>query len=135
MITDVSIKSKRAIFAIKRKIKLLELPIKVTLNIFVTLITPILLYGSEVWGPFTIFDYNSWDISCIERVHTQFLKQILCCAFQSSNDMIRAEIGNRPLIISVITRYLSFIQNIQEKKAAMCFDEFDFERESSISPN
>ena len=49
--------------------------------------------------------------------------------------MIRAEIGNRPLIISVITRYLSFIQNIQEKKAAMCFDEFDFERESSISPN
>ena len=43
------------------------------------IIKPILLYGSEVWGPYTGFDYTTWDRSKTEMTHTQFLKRALGC--------------------------------------------------------
>ena len=96
---DLSIKAKRVIYALNRKTKISRYPIKLALKLFDTLIKPILLYGAEVWGPYTDFDYIKWESSKIEMMHTQFLKRAIGCNFQSSNIMTRAELGVRPLLV------------------------------------
>ena len=60
-IDALSVKANRAVFAIKSKVKLTQLPMKLAIKIFKSQIVPILLYGSEVWGPYINFDYISWD--------------------------------------------------------------------------
>ena len=92
-IDDLSVKANLAVFAIKSKIKLSQLPMKLAIKIFNTQIVPILLYGSEVWGPYMNFDYTSWDQSRTERIQTQFIKQVLGCNFQTPNNMARADSG------------------------------------------
>ena len=42
------------------------------------------------------YNFNNWDRTKIERVHTQFLKRILGCNIQTSNNMIRADTGVGP---------------------------------------
>ena len=135
MTNDLSIKANRVIFAIKRKVKLSKLPMKLALRIFNSQILPILLYGSEVWGPYMNFTYETWDNFNIERVHTQFLKQVLGCAFQTSNNMMRADVGSRPLINTLIKRYISFTKSIQARNSALCHDAIIFEIQNSESPN
>ena len=90
-INALSIKANRAVFAIKNNMKLSQLPLKLAKKIFQSQIVPILLYGSEIWGPYMNFDYATWDKNKIERVQTQFLKQILGCNYQTSNNMVRAD--------------------------------------------
>ena len=47
-------KAPRALNAIKRTVYNFQIPIKIRLNIFDSVIQPIVLYGSEVWGPLSI---------------------------------------------------------------------------------
>ena len=55
---DLSIKAKRVIYTLNSKTKISRFPIKLALKLFDVLIKPILLYGAEVWGPYTNFDYS-----------------------------------------------------------------------------
>ena len=73
---DLSIKANRAIYTLNTKIKISRFPTKVALKLFNTLIKPILLYGSGVWGPYIGFDYITWDRSKTEMTHTQILKSL-----------------------------------------------------------
>ena len=54
-------KATRALYALRAKVNINNLPIKVALKLFDATIKPVLLYGSEVWEPF--LDHNSikWD--------------------------------------------------------------------------
>ena len=108
---DLSIKAKRAIFALNNKIKLSLLPTRLALKIFMTQISPILLYGCEVWGPYLNYDYYSWENSETEKVFTQFIKRILGCAIQSANLMVRSEVGTRPLLSNIIRRSILYIKS------------------------
>ena len=90
---DLSIKANRAIYSLNTKIKLSRLPIKLMLKVFNAQIKPILLYGSEVWGPYMDFDYITWDRNKIEMTHNQFLKRALGCNFHTSNLMTRGRWG------------------------------------------
>ena len=58
-----------AMFSLLRKIRVLNLPIEMQIDLFDKLIKPILLYGCEIWG------FGNLDI--IERVQLNFLKLIL----------------------------------------------------------
>ena len=98
---DLSVKANRAIFALKNKVKLSRLPVKLAIKIFKSQIVPILLYGSEMWGPYMNFDYTKWETTVTERVQTQFLKRLLGCNIQTSNNMARAGTGCRPLITMI----------------------------------
>ena len=69
---ELSMKAKRTIYAINSTMKLSQIPIKLTLKLFDTLIKPILLYGAEVWGIYTNFDYSTWENSKIEMIQTQY---------------------------------------------------------------
>jgi len=44
----------------------IELPIPIWCNIFDSVIQPIALYGSEVWGPISDQSYTRWDRHPIE---------------------------------------------------------------------
>ena len=78
---ELNNKANSALFSLNSKYKLSKLPLDIALKLFDVMISPILLYGSEVWGA---YEYNSnqenphkWDKSPIEAVHTQFLKRLL----------------------------------------------------------
>ena len=130
---DLSIKANRAIFALKNKVKLSRLPVKLAIKNFKSQIVPILLYGSELWGPYMNFDYSKRDKTVTERVQTQFLKRVLGCNFQTSNNMTRADTGCRPLINMIIKRFVSYFKNVKNKKSNLCYDAFDLERENCVS--
>ena len=76
-IKDLRTKANRAIFALNNKIKLSQLPTKLAIKVFNTQINPIVLYGSEVWAPYSGYNYENWDTCETERCHTQFLNRNL----------------------------------------------------------
>ena len=134
-IDDLSMKANRAIFALRNKIKISKLPTKLALKIFNSQIVPILLYGSEIWGPYMEFSFDTWDKTKIERTQTKFLKQTLGCNTQTSNNMIRADIGSRPLINQVINRYISYVKKLKQTTSNLSYDSFIYEIENSGTPN
>ena len=127
MLEDLSIKARRAIFALNNKIKLSLLPTSLAIKIFATQIVPILLYGSEIWGPYSNFDLKNWEKSEIEKVHTQFLKRIMGCDIHTSNNMIRGEVGRRSLLCDVITRSVKYINHVDEIDGTFANLALDFE--------
>ena len=134
-IEDLSIKANRVVYALNNKIKLSKLPTKLALKLFNTLISPILLYGSEVWGPFIDHDFVEWDKTKLEQVHTQFIKRILGCNFKTSNIMSRGEVGQRPLLTDVLKRTVSYMQDIQKRKDSLVFKAWEFELNNNTLPN
>ena len=69
------------------------------LELFDKLVTPILNYGSEVWG---FIQGNA-----IERVHLQFCKQLLGVKKITQNDFVYGELGRTTLITK---RYLNIVK-------------------------
>ena len=80
-----------ALFALYYKIRNVNIPIDLQLKLFDCLITPILLYSSEIWS------YE--NIEVIERFHLKFLKQILNVRSTTPSYMVYRETGRYPLII------------------------------------
>ena len=81
-------KARGALFS---KTKKLQLNLVTRLKLFDTYVTPVLLYGSEIWGL-----CNAQDI---EKVHTEFLRQIVGVRRGVSNSMLYYETGRWPLYI------------------------------------
>ena len=69
-VEDLSIKATRVVYALNKKMKLSKLATKIALKLLTTLISPMLLYGSEVWGTFIDLDFEGWNKSKIEQVST-----------------------------------------------------------------
>ena len=107
-VNDASIKATRDIFALNNKFKISKLPKKLALKLFNSLVSPILLYGSEIWGPHIDYDYNSWEKSKIERIQTQFIKRVIGCNVQTSSIMARSEVGARPLLLNILKRVITY---------------------------
>ena len=132
---ELSIKAKRTIYAINNTMKISQIPIKLTLKLFDTLIKPILLYGAEVWGIYTNFDYSTWENSKIEMIQTQFLKRALGCNVQTSNNMTRGEVGARPLLTDVNFKVITYIKNILERDESIVYSSLEFEKNNQVKPN
>ena len=80
--------------------------IPLTLQLFNTLIKPILTYGSEIWG-FNTTKYNELR-DPIEQVHMKFCKQILGVSKRAVNKACRGEIGSFPVIVEIKAKAISF---------------------------
>ena len=96
-VKDLRDKTRRAIYAIRRNIKL-DIPIKIWQKIFDAVIEPIALYGCEVWGPLTKQDFRKWDKKQIETLHAEFCKSILKVQRKTPNNACRAELGRYPIV-------------------------------------
>ena len=134
-IDDLGIKATRALFAIRKKMKLSKLPAKLAIKIFNSQIVPILLYGSEVWGPYMDVNFYTWDKTKIEQTQTQFLKQVLGCHITTSNIMARAETGCRPLLNQIIKRYILYYKHLKENTSNLSHDAFIYETENRDMQN
>ena len=81
------------------------------------------------------YDYENWDKSKIEMVHTQYLKSILGCSNQTSNSMARGELGVRPLIIHIIKRAVYYITSIKQRSSSTVHSTIEFENNINVTPN
>ena len=78
----------------------LNIPLDLVSDLFDTLVTPVLLYGCEIYAP---YKYKS-----IENVNLRFCKYILGVNASTKNVMAYGETGSKPLHIQVKTRTVSF---------------------------
>ena len=88
--------AQKSLFAIYKKIRIQNIPIDLQLKLFDSLVEPIILYGSEVWG----FE----NIQIMEKIHLTFCKRILNVRLTTPNHMVYGELGRCPLEIRVKLR-------------------------------
>ena len=80
------------------------------------MISPILLYNSEIWGGYVKSDFKAWDGKQIERTHLQFCKRYLEVGNKASNVACRAELGRFPLLTAINQRILNYLLYFQNKQ-------------------
>ena len=93
-------KASRAMFALLKNCKKLMLPPDVQIELFNRMITPILLYGCEVWCP-TMTDLAS-------KLHLRFLKIMFKLKKSTPSVMVYGEFGQFPLEIEAKCRMLNY---------------------------
>ena len=108
--------ARKAIFIVLRKARKLNLPIDMQLELFDTMVVPILLYGAEVWG------FENCNI--IGNFHMQFCRTILKVKKSTPHCVIYGELGRIPLNILIKARRVGFWQRImcgkREKIHILC---------------
>ena len=112
----LKIKATRALYAIKGKVNINQLPIKVAFTLFDYLVKPILLYASETWEPFLNLDHEKWDYQDIEKVHLQLLKQILGVNRSTTNVLVRGETNRHSLQLDILKRNIRYACYIKNKE-------------------
>ena len=109
----------------KTLLKIPDLSVNAQFKLFDSMIKPILLYGSEVWGAYMHkFANNLLSLKCMllnvntlaERLHSRFCKFVLQVNKYASNIAVRCESGRYPLLISIICRVLKYYLNISKRK-------------------
>ena len=105
-------KAMHAFFGIRKYTNISTLSPQLASKIFDTMISPILLYNSEVWGAYDKLNFNHWDKSPIEKAHLRFCKSYLMVNKKATNDACRAEFGRFPLKIIVNQRILNYILHL-----------------------
>ena len=109
-------KALHALFSLRRHTNFSKLKPSLACKIFDTMISPILLYNSEIWGGYVKSDFKAWDGSQIERTHLQFCKRYLEVSNKASNVAGRAELGRFPLLITINQRILNYLLCFQNKQ-------------------
>ena len=109
-IQDRIIPARKAMFGLNEKAANLLLPPDIQIDLFEKMISPIFLYGCEVWG------YG--NVEPIEIFYRKFLKRVLGVNKTTPNCMVYGEVGKYPIIHSVNKRMLAFWANISEGKTS-----------------
>ena len=115
---NLSLKASRALFSIKQSIFDSSIKPSAVLRIFDSLVKPIALYGSEIWVGYKacfekksldeMFDTSFKSLNEFDKIFTRFLKYVLGVHSKASNFAVYSELGQFPLIISVITSCINF---------------------------
>ena len=79
----------RKMFGLLSKCRGLRLPLDIQMELFDSVIKPVMIYGCDVWGPY------SSDLA--NKLQLRFLKQTLGLRKSTTNVMVRGETGSFPL--------------------------------------
>lgn len=119
-------KACRAVYSLRAALKgVLELTVNAQIKLFDSVIKPILLYGSEVWGAYVFKIHDNIQslhniiqnvTTLMEKVHSKMCKYILQVHKSASNYAVRCELGRLPLFINVACRILKYYINICDRK-------------------
>ena len=82
------------------------------IRIFDGMVSPILLYNSEVWGA---YDITKWDKTPTEETHLKFCKIYLGVNRKASNIASRGELGKFPQLIPVFKKIFLYIKHISQQ--------------------
>ena len=96
--------ARRTMYSLLSKTYQLHLPIDLLIELFVQLVLPILLYGSEIWG----FDI----ITDLEILHMKFCKQILNVRKNTANGMVLGKLGRLKLEKYIESKMINFWCNL-----------------------
>ena len=96
--------ARKAMLSVLRKSKKLFLPVDIQLQLFDSMVAPILLYGSEVSG----FETSN----VLESLCLQFYKYILEAKKTTSNIILYGELGRYTVEILIKSRMIGFWQRI-----------------------
>ena len=119
-------KARKAYFKIKKTIGLNN-ACKLLEKLFDSLVSPILLYGCEVWG----IDFKFKDSDSFEKLHIKFIKEILGVHCRASNDACRAELNRVPLKNKIIFSSINFLQHIISSEHSLINNVFKKSQNSS----
>ena len=97
---DCMIKPERHMYSVLRKSRVLCLPVDIQLQLFDSMVAPILLYGSEAPG------FEKSDI--LESLYLQFYKIILKAKNSTPNVILYGELGKYPIYLIVKSRMIGF---------------------------
>ena len=90
----------KALHGLYRKIRNVSIPVDLQVKLFDVLISPILLYGSEIWG----FGNNS----IIEKIHLQFCRKLLHVRTSTPSYMVYGELGRKPMDITIKSNMICY---------------------------
>jgi hypothetical protein len=93
-----------------------KLDVKTKLALFDALVTPIILYGSEVWG--------IYDNPDIDKLHYKFCKNILCVKQSTSNYAVLSELGRFPLAVLCKLRALRYWMKVANNQNSLLYQVF-----------
>ena len=102
--------AKKAMHLLYKRIRNLNLPIDLQLQLFEHTILPIALYGCEIWA----FE----NTKIIEKLQNEFLRYITNSRKSTPAYMLHAELGCKPIDIKIKTRMIGFWLNIVNGKDA-----------------
>ena len=100
-------KGRKAFFKIKKCVGF-DNPCSLLEKLFDSLISPIILYCSELWG----VDLPLKDSDPYEYLHLKFIKEILGVHYKSTNVACRAELNRLPLKAKIQCSALKFLEHI-----------------------
>ena len=105
-------KALRACYASKRLLNFSVLRPKIAEKLFDTLVKPIVLYNSEVWGANSKGDFGSWGKSPAEKVLLRFCKIYHGVNSKCSNDACRADLGRMSLKLTIDRQIIKFYNHL-----------------------
>ena len=111
--TDLTEKARKTYYFLRKSLTKYNPPIKIWLKIFDSVIKPILLYGSEIWGTKYKNKLEAWDKSQPETFHLEFCKNILGVNRSCPNIGCRAELGRFPLLFNIQKRSAKFWHHLK----------------------
>ena len=107
---QLSEKARHALYKIRKKLDFHKLPPNLGCKIFDSVISPILLYNSEIWGTYIGTDFTKWDKTQTEITHLKFCKLYLGVNRKASNIGSRGKLGKFPLLVHTIKKTLTYIK-------------------------
>ena len=116
-VSELTISARRALFALKKYfVKNSEILPSLQIQLFNTMVAPILNYGCEVWG--------LRKADPIEKCHRSFLRSVLRVKNSTPNCFLYGELGVYPLYLERYVRVLSFwvkIVNCDDKENSLLY--------------
>ena len=111
---QLSEKALHALYKIRKKVDFHRLSPNIALKIFHSIISPILLYNSEIWGAFDNDNLNKWETSDIEKVNIRFCKLYLGVNKKASNVACLGELGKYPLLLTIKKNIINYLKHISQ---------------------
>lgn len=129
-------KGNKALASIRRMLSNCDyVPVTTYCKLFDSLIKPMLLYGSEIWGPELLQYKTPFDKSLIEQFHLKFCKIILNIPWYTSNDMCRAELGRFSMNHDIQSNIYSYYLRLKDNKNILLKNAFQFATSHSTDFN
>ena len=114
-------KAMRALFKLKGLLHSSNIKPSVSMKLFEQLIQPICLYGSELWGAYSLktvehhkFIESMEKLAC-EKLNMSFCRFLLGVHKKAQQSAIRGELGRAPLAVDIIANMMKYNDYLEAK--------------------